>query len=347
MTVKVVQKAALDAWVDNLIRNQPVVYGVQAKEGRFAFGPLANAADLRLDHDVSILPPRKYFLPQKEVLSRFDRYKMRFQSVVDDRPFVLFGVHPYDMEAIRQLDRLFTRNHHDVHYMTRRENAVIVVSDVENPSADVFAGCMGNATCEHKDGHDVLLTRIGEDAYVVEGKSEKGETLLRAIDAARPAGEADLRAREDVWRRNREEMRKHRLEMNPADLPALLERSYDHPIWEEKAERCYSCGSCNLVCPTCYCFDVDDELDWNLSTGRRVRTWDGCMLRPFAEVAGGHNFRGTCAGRYRHRYYRKGKYVFDMIGEIACVGCGRCITACTANIANPVEVFNRLLEAAR
>ena len=28
-------------------------------------------------------------------------------------------------------------------------------------------------------------------------------------------------------------------------------------------------------------------------------------------------------------------------GQIACVGCGRCITACTAKIANPVEVYNR------
>ena len=35
-----------------------------------------------------------------------------------------------------------------------------------------------------------------------------------------------------------------------------------------------------------------------------------------------------------------------MIGEIACVGCGRCVTACTAKIANPVEVYNKLVEEA-
>ena len=27
-----------------------------------------------------------------------------------------------------------------------------------------------------------------------------------------------------------------------------------------------------------------------------------------------------------------------------CVGCGRCVAACTVNIANPVEVFNTLWE---
>jgi len=30
--------------------------------------------------------------------------------------------------------------------------------------------------------------------------------------------------------------------------------------------------------------------------------------------------------------------------QIACVGCGRCITACVTKIANPVEIYNRLAE---
>ena len=32
----------------------------------------------------------------------------------------------------------------------------------------------------------------------------------------------------------------------------------------------------------------------------------------------------------------------DATGEVSCVGCGRCITACVPKIANPVEVFNKL-----
>jgi len=69
------------------------------------------------------------------------------------------------------------------------------------------------------------------------------------------------------------------------------------------------------------------------------------MRTNFATVAGNLNFRKNPADRYRHRYYRKGKYVPAKIGgKIACVGCGRCITACVPKIANPVEVFNRLAE---
>lgn len=343
MRAKRIDQPAFDRWVAELIRHE-TVYGVQAKGERFAFGPLDRAGDLRLDYDVTILPPKKYFQPQKEVLLKFNRKKVEFETVLKADPFIVFGVHPYDFVGIAQLDEIFTRDHYDVHYMTRRDQATIVVSDVQNASSDVFAGCMGHATVEGRDGYDVLLTLLDNGTYVVDPRTAKGEAILEAL-AAEPDADTDaLRQREKVWERNRELLQKHKLQMEPEAIPALLEKSYDHPVWEEKAKHCYSCGSCNLVCPTCYCFTVEDELNWDMETGKRYRRWDGCMLAEFAAVAGAHNFRDTKTARYRHRYYRKGKYVWDMIDEIGCVGCGRCITACTANIANPVEIFNRLWE---
>jgi ferredoxin len=197
-----------------------------------------------------------------------------------------------------------------------------------------------------EEGGDVLLTRINDD-YLVEGRSAKGEALMKALAGEPDAGAGDLQFRKMVWDHNRKLLRRHELKMKPEDLPALLEKSYDHPVWEEKSKRCFSCGSCNLVCPTCYCFNVRDDVRWDLQNGERVRTWDGCMLSEFALVAGGHNFRRKKAERYRHRYYRKGKYLFDQHRQIACVGCGRCIGACVSKIANPVEVYNRLAEGPR
>ena len=44
--------------------------------------------------------------------------------------------------------------------------------------------------------------------------------------------------------------------------------------------------------------------------------------------------------RYRHRYFKKGKYLFYRFGFISCVGCGRCSSNCLPNIANPVYLFN-------
>jgi ferredoxin len=111
------------------------------------------------------------------------------------------------------------------------------------------------------------------------------------------------------------------------------------------AKTCFACGSCNVVCPTCYCFDVKDDVNWDMATGRRERCVDGCLLDGFTKVAGNHEFRKVQAHRFRHRLFRKAKYVPAKIGgQIACVGCGRCVSACLPNIANPVTIYNKLLD---
>ncbi len=340
MSVKKVNREGLDAWVDGLIAHMPVV-GVQAKDDKFEFAPLGRAADLRLDYDVSLTPPgRVVFQPPSEVMFRYEG--VEFEPAIEDEPFVLLGVHPYDMVAIRQMDTVFTQDNYDAHYMARREAATIVVVDVQNVSVNCFASETGYATVE--EGPDVALALIDDEHYLVEALTEKGEALLGGLSGAEEASEDDLSAREAVREENRRRLRRHELNFDVVDLPDMLERSFDHPVWEQKSRLCFACGSCTNVCPTCYCFDVQDEPGWDLESGERRRTWDGCQLAKFARVAGGHNFRSDVTERYRHRYYRKGKWIAEKVGQLACVGCGRCITACVSKIAHPPEVWNRLLE---
>ncbi|MHB9026135.1 MAG: 4Fe-4S dicluster domain-containing protein [Armatimonadota bacterium] len=341
MSIKQLHQDALTAWVDRLIPEMHV-YGVKAKGDRFAYDLLSRAADLRLDFDVTMLPPKKLFQPLVETIMKF-HHDGQYESVTDDSPFVLFGVHPYDVVAIQQMDQVFSKDYVDVHYMARREQATIVACDIQNVSPNMFAACMGTATVQ--EGFDILLTRVGE-LYVVDVRTEKGEALLALADPAtvQKASENMLARREQFWDDAKRFLNKYLLKCRPEDLPGLLEDTYDHPAWDRNASLCYSCGSCNLVCPTCYCFDIHDQVDWSLQAGERVRRWDACLLQAFAEVAGGHNFRRRREERYRHRFYRKGKYLWDRMKMIACVGCGRCTTACTAKIANPVALYNTLLE---
>ena len=338
MSVKKFGEAGLRAWVNRLIAAGGVV-GVKAKEDRFVFGPLTSAEELRLDYDVTLLPPKKYFLPQVETVLSFSE-EGDYGSVVDETSRVLLGVHPYDVVSIAQMDAVFEKDNADVHYLTRRRNTTIVACDIQNPSPNIFAGCMGTAVVQ--EGFDLLISKVG-DSYLLDARTEKGEALLEGEDAE-DADPVSLARREQMWEDNARLLRNHQLKVSPEELPKLLEDGFNSEIWEKRAEKCYSCGSCNLVCPTCYCFDMRDDVNWDLKSGRRDRVWDSCMLSDFALVAGGHNFRANRAARYRHRYYRKGKYLWDRMGQIACVGCGRCITACTANIANPVEVYNALEE---
>jgi sulfhydrogenase subunit beta (sulfur reductase) len=339
MSVKKIAKSDFTSFVEALIRTEKVV-GVQAKGDRFDFAPLESAQDLRLDYDVTLSPPKKYFLPPAEVLLTYE-VGGPYQSQLDGQEFILLGVHPYDMVAINQMDELFQQDNYDTHYMTRRHNATIIACDVATPSDHVFASSMGTAVVTK--GYDVLLTDIG-DNFVAEAATPKGEELLGQAKGT-AADAVTLKKREDVWARNRKSLNKHELKCDPAYLPKVLAKAYKHPVWEEKAKTCFSCGSCNQVCPTCYCFNVQDDVSWDLKTGQRMREWDGCLLDGFTKVAPAHEFRKARADRFRHRLYRKATYVPQKIGgQIACVGCGRCVAACLPDIANPVSIYNRLID---
>jgi ferredoxin len=226
--------------------------------------------------------------------------------------------------------------------MTRRKHGTIVACDVVNPSANVFASSMDTAVV--RDGCDLLVTDIG-DGYVLEAFTDKGAILLAKATHAKEADAADIQKRQAVWDTNRKALNKHELKCDSAYLPKLLNQAYDHGVWDEMAKTCFACGSCNVVCPTCYCFDVKDDVNWDMATGRRERCVDGCLLDGFTKVAGNHEFRKVQAHRFRHRLFRKAKYVPAKIGgQIACVGCGRCVSACLPNIANPVTIYNKLLD---
>ena len=137
-----------------------------------------------------------------------------------------------------------------------------------------------------------------------------------------------------------------RLPYNVRYLPELLDASYDSLLWDAIARRCFSCGTCTNVCPTCYCFDVQDKLNIDTVSGQRVRSWDSCQLRVFAEVAGGENFREHASSRMRHRVFRKGKFIQERTGKLGCVGCGRCSTNCVAKISI-LEAFQQIADEAK
>jgi sulfhydrogenase subunit beta (sulfur reductase) len=188
-----------------------------------------------------------------------------------------------------------------------------------------------------------MFTDIG-DRYVVAIGSKKGDALLAENARCSRAGRRDVKAREEAREKVVDLCAKQEASFTAEELPDLLEKGESHGVWEDKGDKCLSCGSCVMVCPSCYCFDVGDDVELNLVDGHRWRQWDGCVLEDFAKVATGENFREARVARYRHRFYRKGQYLFKRFGAPACVGCGRCVKACLPDIANPVAVYNALKE---
>ena len=66
--VQLISKKDLLSFVDALIHDTTYeVVGVKARRERFGYDILDSAEELRLDHDVTILPPKKYFLPRTNI----------------------------------------------------------------------------------------------------------------------------------------------------------------------------------------------------------------------------------------------------------------------------------------
>jgi len=339
----VISKNSLKSMVESLAKEMEVV-GVKSRHDKYVYDRIVDFEELCLDYDVTVISPIKYLLPAKETLLRFkigDWSKV--EPVIEAIPRVIIGVHPYDIKAIELVDEAFIATNPDPNYIARRQNTIIIGVDCLNPSPKSFAPSMGTHLTE--TGFDLLLTDIGS-GYIVSVGSEKGADLLAKYAQVRELTGEEI-AKQKAVRDAALAKYKLSLDVPRERLPKLLEESYDDPYWESKSKTCLSCGSCVMVCPTCFCFDVQDDVALSLKEGERFRQWDGCMLVEFAKVATGENFRHDKASRFRHRIYKKGKYILERYGRVGCVGCGRCAIACLAEIASPLEAFNAIAESAR
>ncbi len=329
----------LPAFVEALMGRCPVI-GPVAKKSRFVFAELEDAGDLRLDYDTTILPPKKVFFGTRQDLVAFG--PDGFEDAVKPREQVLMGVHPHDVKGIDMSDAFYETNQRDGAYLANRKATTIIAGNVQNPYKHAFYA----SVCRERgpEGHDMFLTKI-DGGYVIEVRTDKGAALLELgtfADAAPEQVEAAAGACQVAADGCPEQ-----LNHDSAAIKAKVRASFASDVWKELSEDCFSCGSCNIVCPTCYCFDVQDEWGLDGASGVRYRCWDACLTAEFSEVSvqgGTESFREERAERYRHRFMRKAAYLNDLLGGPACVGCGRCSGTCTAGIANPTVAINKIME---
>jgi len=328
--------------VPDLVRGLATEYeviGPVAKEDKFVFAPIADASQLRLDYDTTLLPPKRWFLPNEERLLKFD---LADETVTGEGivapPRVLFGLHACDVHALQLMDKVFLTGTVDPYYEARRAATVVIgVSCI--PDGECF--CNAFDAGEVHRGFDMFLTDIGDSYYVSLGSVRGAEILDRYVETS----QVDAEDVAKFQRVSRAFVESFSLDVDATQLPVLMDAKYDDPIWEEFGEKCLSCGACSIVCPTCYCFDVVDRISPDGKSGERVRTWDSCQFKDFAAVAHGQNFRGTRASRVRYRYYHKQLGHLTKYKRVLCVGCGRCARACPTGIT-PAAVIGALQKGA-
>lgn len=293
-----------------------------------------------IDEDVSrarpealrtVLPFKKLLLKTRFEMLRSDGGQNAVVSADNDAgPQVFFGAHACDIHALKILDLLYLADCPDPYYRRNREQLVVVGYGCW-PDEKCFCSSLGTSTAD--DGFDLFLTPLDGWTQVVVGSSV-GDDIVRANPQLfEPGTRQDGR---QYLERLRARERAFQLQLDVTDLPFILDLKKDDPVWDELGKKCLCCGSCSMVCPTCSCFNIMDEV--RPEAVARLRTWDSCLFRDYALVAGGHSFRGDRGERVRNRYYHKQEAFVREFGMPSCVGCGRCIDNCPTGI-NVVEVF--------
>jgi ferredoxin len=297
----------------------------------FVFSVVKDPATVTIDYPTTILPLKKFFMPPIDVILH---YSTVTQEVTVPAPrtedTLFFGIHNYELQGLLRLDHAFSTGVRDDTWLARRNGSLFVgVSYV--PDDAHFADSVGIPT-SLKEGFDLFLTRF-DDHYRVEALTDAGASMAKDLSALLVP--CDCPGDPVVHFKNK-------LRQSVAGMREIFHGAYNHPIWKKTAGQCHSCGTCNISCPTCYCFDVDDQTLLGSPEGVRLRRWDSCQFLSFTAVAGGEVFREKRHDRVRHRMSRKFAYITDAKEQPFCVGCGRCFRQCTAAI-NIVDVMNALL----
>jgi sulfhydrogenase subunit beta (sulfur reductase) len=331
--------------IDDFIRELSAEYSVYAPGsvgGKTGFKLIESGNEIDTLSLVTDISPKDIFFPPSEVLFEYDKDGIR-AAEPSHRPIAVWGMRSCDSRSLVLLDRVFgsaiqlpdDKKFQDQYWKDKYDSSLIFGLACNEPLSTCFCNWFGGGPY-NRDGMDVSVIDTG-DAYLMNPVSEKGFKIIGALSCF-----ADIQEKDEALAvklaSDAETMMNEPFEAD--GLGERLTALFDEPVWDEISAKCINCGACTFSCPTCHCFDVQDE--GRSVGGRRVRIWDSCMFPVFTMEASGHNPRALSRERVRQRVMHKYSYYPENYGEILCTGCGRCVMVCPVNL-DIREVLRKIL----
>jgi sulfhydrogenase subunit beta (sulfur reductase) len=304
----------------------------------YRFLKINSFEELEMDYTRSYSSPKNYFLPFKEDFATYrledKNWEQEIRYTVHQR--VIIGMRACDINALLKLDQVMLKSvYPNPYYFARRQNTLIIGLDHE-PLEDCFCRSMNTDTVFH--GFDLFLTDIG-DRYFVAINSDTAYIILNRFNAGDVTEEDQKR-----FKTVKEQIKsKFKTQVDITILPELMDLEFESEVWKKWGDKCLSCGSCAMVCPTCYCYGIEEDTNLTFTKAAKRRFLYSCNLLDFAAVAGGHNFRPEAHIRLKYRYYHQFRGFVEAFNQSLCVGCNRCGKACLAGIS-PKAVIDDLIK---
>jgi sulfhydrogenase subunit beta (sulfur reductase) len=289
------------------------VFAPQKIGDQISVQKVKQAEDVDWSGDLTMNGFKSIFVPAKEVL--FENGKAQFNK---QKKFA-WGMNILDLQAFTLFEQVFEK---DVYYQKRRQNTYVIGFTNGLPEDfrkyKVFHQKYEEDVLEHVI-FDVFIERKKDGAFVFFSGSEKGQRLLdnckiKDYENIEFAGLVPEKGPDPRIAINRQ----------------AVEDGFAHELWKELDKKCLACGKCTIACPTCFCFDQQDEPQFE--GVKKTRQWGSCFFPEFSKTAGGNKDLDSVKKKIYYWYYHKFVRIPDEFSYYGCVSCMRCFKACPVGI---------------